>query len=235
MPGDAPAPSAKRYAAAVPSPPKAPLPKVPTRQVPLERVLWHPFDVLIAFFLSDGFVYSVIALLGFDPLTFPLSALPVGLVAGMIAATYYQALWSVDCKFCGETTPTDTGRCATCLAPLDADPATFSWSPPEHLRGEKAAPGPHGDRGLLSRWTMRWQGNGGIILRESIVFFAEVTLVGLILGEFMYGASVPPTGSLQTPALLFFAALAISVFRPAMNRYARRVAQGWRERRDATP
>jgi hypothetical protein len=210
--------------------PPAPLPKVPPRGIPLERILWHPFDILIAIFLSEGLIYTVVATAGFDPLSAPISGLLLGMGSGIIASIYYQLVWGVECPFCKVTTPTETGRCAVCLAPLDADPETFRWEVPPHLKRPGERPGPHGDKGTFRRSRMRWQGNEGILAREAMVFFAEVVLVGLTFEHLFYDATVGRAAGPLLPLSYFGAAFAIAIFRPAMHRFARRVAASWKAR-----
>jgi hypothetical protein len=178
--------------------------------------------------ITDGFIYALLASLSFDPLTLPLTGLLIGFASGFTGQIYYVAVWGVSCKFCKSVTPTETGRCAICLAPLDADPSTFNWEPAPRIGGPLPGPGPHGDRGAVERGVIRWRGNKNIFAREVLVFFLELIFLGLLFEEFLYDSAMPPTGSAGKAFLLFLGGLVVGLFRPTMNRRLRKVFRNGR-------
>jgi hypothetical protein len=133
-------------------------------------------------------------------------------------------VWGRQCKFCKNTTPTTTGRCAVCLAPLDADPANFAWSPPAESLAHQRVPGPHGDKGAVKRAGMRWRGNKGILAREGLVFFLEVLIIGLFFHDLIFTLAFPPAGSPGQVLPFFVLALFLGIARPSMHRALARVA-----------
>jgi hypothetical protein len=205
------------------------LPPLPPREIPLERIVWLPLDLLVTVTISGSFFLGLMAAVGFNPVSVPLFGFFLGMGAALVGSLYYAGVWGINCPFCKQLTTDETGRCARCLAPLEGDPASMSWEPPPWARRDAVGPGPFGDRGTFERARMRWKGNYKAFARENSLFAIEALTVGLVLDSALFDLAFAPGGGANVMLVLFTAAVGTGLFRPALHRRAKRAIQKARQ------